>query len=200
MSIALTYDEVKALNPCTDSFRRVMKLLGGKEGWNGNRISAAEARAAGCTFDDIVWIASAVAKTNADVERRLRLWMADCAAHVLHIFEKTEASDAPRKAIIAARQFARGEIDEAAWDAARDAAWDASLDAARDAAWAAAASAAARAAASAAAWAAAWDARVAARADEEAWQFDRLIARLSDDEPEDVPLPERKNVMEGTAA
>jgi hypothetical protein len=248
MSIALTYDEVKALRPCADRFRRVVKLLGGKEGWNGNRISAAEARAAGCTFDDIVWIASAAATTNADVERRLRLWMADCAAHVLHIYEKTEASDAPRKAIIAARQFARGEIDDAArdaawdasaaardariaawdaasaaawaaWVAARDAAWDARIaawDAASAAAWAAwvaardaawvAASAAARDAriAAWAAWVAArdaaWDARAAASADEEAWQFDRLIARLSDDEPEDVPPPERKNVMEGTAA
>lgn len=184
MSIALTYDEVKALNPCTDSFHRVVKLLGGKEGWNGNRISAAEARAAGCTLNDIVWIASAAAKTNADVERRLRLWMADCAARVLHIYEKTEASDAPRKAIIAARQFARGEIDAAARLAARAAAWAAAL---------ATASAAASAAAWATASAAAWDA-------ETQWQFDQLVARLSDDEPEDVPLPERKNVMEGTAA
>jgi len=33
---------------------------------------------------------------------------------------------------------------------------------------------------------AAWD---AARAAEEAWQFDRFVARMSDDEPEDWPLP-----------
>src|SRR3546814_9974895 len=52
--------------------------------------------------------------TDADVERRLRLWLADCAARVLHIYEKTEASAAPREAIIAARRFARGEIDAAA--------------------------------------------------------------------------------------
>lgn len=157
--IALTYDEVKSLNPCSDSFSRVSRLLGGKTGWNGNRIDAESARKAGCTFDDLVWVASAIARKNADIERRLRLWMADCAARVLHIYEKTEKSDAPRKAITAARQFARGEINAAAWAAARDAARDA-------------------------AWAAAWDA-------EEAWQFDRLVLWLSDNEPDDWLLLER---------
>ena len=202
---ALTYSDVKALSPCSDSFRRVSKLLGGETGWNGNQIDAEAARKAGCTFDDIVWIASALARKDADVERRLRLWMADCAARVLHIHEKTETSDAPRNAIIAARQFARGEIDPAARAAARDAAWvaarAAARAAARDAAWAAArapAWAAARAAAwaaaraaQAAAWAAAWAAARAAWVAEEQWQFDRLIAWLSDNEPNDWPLPDR---------
>lgn len=84
--------------------------------------------------DDNRNLVSAVARTDADIERRLRLWLADCAAHVLHLYERTEASDAPRRAIIAARQFARGEIDSAAsaasatasaaaWDAASAAAW-----------------------------------------------------------------------------
>jgi hypothetical protein len=31
----------------------------------------------------------------------------------------------------------------------------------------------------------------AAWADEEQWQFDRLVSWLSDDEPTDWPLPER---------
>lgn len=156
MAIGLTYDEVRNLDPCSSSFTRVSKLLGGETAWNGNKIDAAKAREAGCTFDDIVWAASALARENPDVERRLRLWMADCAARVLHIYEKTESSPAPRNAIVAARQFARGEIDAAAW---------------------------------AAAWAAA---RAAAWAAEEAWQFDRLIAWLSDDEPQDWPLPALK--------
>ena len=185
MAIALTYDEVSALKPCSDSFRRVVKALGGKEDWNGNKIDAATARKAGCTFDDIVWVASSAAKTDPDVERRLRLWMADCAARVLHIYERTETSDAPRDAIIAARRFARGEIDATA----RDAAWAAARAAARAAAWTAA-----RAAARAAAWTAAWDAaRAAARAAawdaEERWQFDRLVLWLSEDEPQEWPLP-----------
>lgn len=170
MALALTYDEVKALGPCPDRWVEVSRALGGKAGWNGKKIDAATARAAGITFDDLVWVASAVARADADVERRLRLWMADCAAHVLHIYERTESSTAPRKAIIAARAFARGEIDDAARAAARAAAWDAAWAAARDAAWAAA-----------------WDA-------EEAWQFDRLVAWLSLDEPDDYPLPDRVEV------
>ena len=158
MDAALTYDELKALSPCRKDFARVSRLLGGEKGWNGNRINAAQARAAGCTFDDILWAASALSRKDRDVERRVRLWMADCAARVLHIYEKTEKSQAPRNAIIAARQFARGEIDAAAMAAARDAA-------------------------RAAAWAAARDA-------ERAWQFDRLVERLTS-EPDDVPLPDR---------
>ena len=209
--IALTYDEVADLDPCADSFKRVVKLLGGKRKWNGHRIDAKAAKEAGCTYDDLVWVASRLARTNADVERRLRLWIADCAARVLHIYEATETSDAPRKAIVARRRFARGEIDAialaaawaAAWDAARAAAGDAARAAAGAAAWAAAWDAA-WAATWDAAWAATWDATWAAaedaaraaadaaRAAERQWQFDRLIEWLSDDEPEDWPLPERR--------
>jgi hypothetical protein len=200
----LTYEELRNLNPCPESMIRVTKLMGGAEKWNGRKISAYEARAAGATFSDIVWAASAVAQNDKDVERRMRLWLADCAARVLPIFEKECPDDArPRQAIIAARRFARGETDaaamNAAWAAARDAAWDAARNAARDAAWAAAWAAAwdaardaARAAARNAARAAARDAardaaRNAAWADEERWQFDRLIARL-ESEPDDWPL------------
>lgn len=195
MPIALTYDEVKALDPCKDDFPRVVELLGGKAGWNGHKIDAHAARKAGCTFDDIVWVASSMARKNADVERRLRLWKADCAAHVLHLYERTGKSEAPRNAIIAARQFARGEIDEdertsacAAAGAAAWVAWAPAYGAARGAAWAAA-------------WVAwgpaqntagyAQNAAGSACDAEETWQFDRLIAWLSDDEPEDWPLPER---------
>jgi hypothetical protein len=184
----LTYEELRNLNPCPESMIRVTKLMGGAEKWNGRKISAYEARAAGATFSDIVWAASAVAQNDKDVERRMRLWLADCAARVLPIFEKECPDDArPRQAIIAARRFARGETDAAARDAARDAALNAAWAAAR-----AAARDAARAAARAAARDAAWDAArnaawAAAWADEERWQFDRLIARL-ESEPDDWPL------------
>jgi len=211
---ALTYDELKALSPCRESFTRVSKLLGGEKGWNGNKVDAAKAREAGCTFDDIIWAASALSRKDADIERRIRLWMADCAARVLHIYEKTEASTAPRNAIIASRQFARGEIGDAAWAATRAATRAAAWDTAWAAAWAAtrdaardAARAATRAAAGDAAWAAtraaAWDATrdatraaagdaawAAAWAAEQAWQFDHLVARLTG-EPDDVALPDR---------
>jgi hypothetical protein len=42
MPLSLTYDEVKALEPCSKEWRRVSKLLGGKKGWNGKRIDAAQ--------------------------------------------------------------------------------------------------------------------------------------------------------------
>jgi len=171
----ITYAECKALDPCSNDFKRVAKLLGGKKGWNGNLIDAASARAAGCTINDILWVASALSRKDADIERRLRLFAADCAAHVLHIYERSESSPAPRNSIIASRQYARGEIDDAAWDAARaaarDAAWDAAQAAARDAAGAAAGAA------------------------EEAWQFARLVERLSENEPEDWPLPAKSEAV-----
>ena len=190
----LTYDGLISLSPCADELKRVVRRLGGPEKWNGKQITAAQARDAGISFDSILWAASALARDDKDIDRRLRLWMADCAARVLHIYEKTETSTAPREAIIAARQYARGEIEAAARAAraaarAAEAARDAAGDAAEDAAWAAAEDAARDAVRDARN--AAWAAGDAAWAAEERWQFDRLIARLSDDEPEDWPLPDR---------
>jgi hypothetical protein len=74
-------------------------------------------------------------------DRTARLFAADCADHVLPLFERHyPTDDRPRKAIEAARASARGEIDRkalaAAWAAARAAAW-AARDAAGDAARAA---------------------------------------------------------------
>jgi hypothetical protein len=216
MTPGLTYDELRKLKPCSDSLSRVAKLMGGAKKWDGKKINAKQARKAGATFDDIVWAASSVARTDKDVERRLRLWLADCAARVLHIYEKNYPEDARvRDAIVTARQFARGEIGAAAgaaagdaagaaagaaaWDAAGAAAWDAAGAAAGaaagDAAWAAAraaAGAAARAAAGDAAWDAAGDAAWAAAWDaEQDWQFDQLIEWLTK-EPEDYPLPAKQ--------
>ena len=130
-----------------------------------------------------------------------RLIAADFAERVLPLFEaEYPDDDRPRKAIEAARAYARGEITKeqmaaagaAAWDAAMAAAGAAAWDAAKNAAWAAAWDAAgtaaraaawadARADARAAAWAvagdaaknaAAWDA--AAWGDERAWQQQRI--------------------------
>ena len=93
------------------------------------------------------------------VERELRLFAADCAERVLHVFERERPNDdRPRKAIQAARDFANGKIGAAARDAAWAAARAAARDAARDAAWAAA-----------------WDAARAAAWDAETeWQRQRF--------------------------
>jgi len=59
----------------------------------------------------------------------LAVWAADCAEHVLHLFEETRPKDErPRRAIEMARAWARGEV---AWTEARTAAFAANA-AARD--------------------------------------------------------------------
>ncbi len=73
--IGLTYEECAALHPCRESLARAAELLGGAEGWNGNRVTAAAARDAGIPFGDILWVAGAMAGIDPDIERRLRRWM-----------------------------------------------------------------------------------------------------------------------------
>ena len=126
-----------------------------------------------------------------NVDKDLRLFAADCAEHVLYLFEREYPNDdRPRKAIQAARDFAEGRISaaaratpaDAAWNAAR-AAWNAGAAARAAAAGAAgAAEAAARVAAEAARDAAAAadaDAAWAARAAEKDWQLQQFEARFA---------------------
>ena len=185
---ALTYDQFLALEPFEDRRDVMVAALGGPEGWGARPVTASEAVAAGATLEDLAWAAAAMAKRDPDVERRLRLWAADCTARVAPIANDARCD----AAIVAARRRARGEIGKAAWDAAWDAARAAARAAARDAAWAAAWGAARDAeeawdAAWAAAWDAAWDA-------EEAWQLERLCLWLSEHEPEDWPIRSAQNV------
>jgi len=112
-----------------------------------------------------------VERLNRWNETTARLFAADCAEVAL-LAERAAGREPDERswaAVVAARRFARGDIDRsalgAAWDAAGDAAVDAAGDAARsaagDAAWNAARSAAwnaARSAARSAARAAVWDA------------------------------------------
>jgi hypothetical protein len=64
-----------------------------------------------------------------------RLFACNCAAHVLHIFEKKYPEDKrPRECIEMARKFARGKATREELASARDAAQDAAGDAAQDAA------------------------------------------------------------------
>ncbi len=175
---SLTLAAVRKFEPCEEGYKRVSAILP-KRG----KIDAAQAREAGCTFDDIVWIASAYARTDRGTERRLRHWLGDVAARVLHIYEQVHPNDSrPRDAIQAAHDYAEGRIGDAALtaalDAARAAAWDAAWDAALDAALDAAR-------------AAAWDAALDA---EEAWQFDRLIYWLTEPDPQPLEMPAKQQV------
>ena len=170
------------------------------------RLTFAQVRAEGTSFDDLVWVAAAMALTDKDASRRLRLWMADCAARVLDVFENTESRDALRGAVVAARQYARAAIDKDAWATARAAGRTAAKESARAAmrsgigagCWAAN-WAATWANASNSVWGAGWAAAADAAFDnareaEKVWQFDRFILWFSDSEPEDWPLPDRHDV------
>ena len=124
-------------------------------------------------------------------DKTLRLFAADCAEHVLGIYERVcPKDDRPRKAIQAARDFANGLIDRNAAHAAANAAYSAAnvANAANAASYAAANAAysAAEAAANAA-YAASYAASYAANAQccrnaysvdysaaEKEWQFKRL--------------------------
>lgn len=116
--------------------------------------------------------------------RKLRLFAADCAEHVLHIYEaKYPDDDRPRKAIQAARDYARGRIDAKALSTAYSAANSAALSAAYSTAYPAALSAALSAAHSTAystAYSAAYSAAHSAASSasysaERSWQAKRLM-------------------------
>ena len=126
--------------------------------WLGPVIWGVEARGEIVEDDNKVVCESVrlVARVETWNEKTARLFVADCAEHVLPIFENARLGDMrPREAVEAARAYARGEINKVALAAAAAAAW-AAVDAA------AAAQAAAGAVARAAAWVAADAARAAA--------------------------------------
>jgi hypothetical protein len=151
--------------------------------WHGAALFVAEADGNIVADTDKVAVETArlIRRVKAWNKTNLRLFAADCAEHVLHLFETAHPNDdRPRKAIAAARAFARGEINDAARVAARVAARAAARaaagDAARAAAWAAAAAASADACVAAwdaAAWVAARAAAWAAARDAAAWDAER---------------------------
>jgi len=189
----LSLAQVVATKPCDGAMERLAGVLP-KRG----KISAAKARDLGCTYDDVIWIASAIAMDDESLAKRLTGYLNDNAKRVLHIFEEAAPDDSRvRDCIMATDKWLVGLNTEEEWQAAAWAAWAAR--AARDAraAWAAWAARAAWAAwAARDAWAA-WDAwaaraaRAARDAEFHAWQFDRLIYWLCEAEPVCLAMPER---------
>ena len=202
----LTLAEIRKFSPCVDRMMILEPLL---KHFGDRKISAAQAVEAGVTFDDLMWVVSTVIQYNKDMKRRAYLWKADCAARVLYIYERYIHDDScMRTAIKATRSYARGEIDNDARiiinDIAREAARDATRAgpfsvpiAARAAIWASAENAIWDAARSAVTAAAEEAGNAAAGQDEEKWQFDRLVARLSNPEPADWPLDKNKSGLRG---
>ena len=81
--------------------------------WLGPEIYAAESRGEVVEAENKVVAAEArlICRIETWNERVARLFAADCAEHVLHIFEAVYPNDKrPREAIEAARKYARGEI------------------------------------------------------------------------------------------
>lgn len=104
---ALTVDlaKIRALGPCAPGYRFALGKL------DGDPVTAAEAREAGCKFDDMAWYLSSRAPHEAEIDRRLRLWRTDCAARVLPVFERAcPDDDRAALAIVAARDFAEGRV------------------------------------------------------------------------------------------
>lgn len=145
---------------------------------------------------DVAPLVAVHACMDYDILRRYRLWLADCAAHVMPEYGGFGDMRALRDAVVVAREYARGRAGFYAAHRAAGPAWDA-YEAAEDAGN----------------WRAAWAAedatlatmtpdiirlalpRVLARrgaewaAEHDKWRVSRLLARLSESEPEDFPLP-----------
>ena len=169
--------------------------------WFGPVIWGVEARGEIIEADDKIVVEQArlVARVSTWNERTARLFAADCAGHVLPLFEHEYPDDnRPRKAIEATRAFARDEITAGAADAAAVAVRSViyanfafepityAAGAAQSAADSAAAAARSWADVDTAAWAAAVDARCATKFaahnaednNEYKWQIERLTQYL----------------------
>ncbi len=163
--ITATISDLEKHEPCVDSWGSAVEKLRAYRNGGDIPYSVADARAAGVPLSDTLWAIDAMNRDHG-LDRKIRLFLCDCAAHVLHIFEnRFPEDDRPRECIVFYRKN-----PEAAW----------AVEAPR-APWAAWAAGAAEAA-----WAA-W----AAEAAEREWQYERLELWFSDNEPEPWPLPEK---------
>jgi ABC-type branched-subunit amino acid transport system substrate-binding protein len=124
--IYTTLRRIKENSPCSNGWQKLLSFLNKTEADDEplSLLTILESNG----VEDCLW----AFQCTDDNERIYRLMAADFAESVLHIYEvKYSEDNRPRLAIQAARDYANGLIDEAAW-------------------------AAAGAAAGAAAWAAAW--------------------------------------------
>lgn len=156
-TLHITLAGLRKHDACEEGYDRLVARLGAD--WPDdkpiNLLSCLESNPVG----DVIW---ALRATEEDCEYVARMIAADCAESVLHLYEAEYPDDRrPRKAIEAARAFARGEIDEQAREAAARAAWNAALTARCDVTSAAALSASGCASGDVA-WNAAWNAALAA--------------------------------------
>ena len=130
-----TLKKLKKHDPCETSWKKGLKHLGKTES-DSEPIKILDIIDV-LGIKDAQWALRAV----SGWDKEIRLYAADCAEHVLHIYEKKYPKNlAPRAAILAARDYSNGKISKeklrAAY-AAADVAADAAAGYAADAAYAA---------------------------------------------------------------
>jgi hypothetical protein len=117
MKYSMTLAQIEKLKPCENALARIQSILPKRA-----KIDAAKARSLGCTYDDLIWISSAIAGDSEGMKRRLTAYLNDNAKMVLHVWEDQWPDDnTPRLAIKATDDFLAGQIDESEWDGARGA-------------------------------------------------------------------------------
>jgi len=159
--ITTTLAKIRACSPCENGYRKLAKNLGGVKQY-GEHAPVKFSQIIGSNrLDDALWCLQTICPEH---DKKVRLFAADCAERVLHLFEREMPNDnRPRVAILSARDFANGLITADHMKVAKFAAVGAAY-AAADAAKAAAYNAAQ------AAYAAAGDAKDAAYAAADAAQ------------------------------
>lgn len=178
--------QLRALNPCAEGITFANVALPPGE------FTAAEARAFGIGFDDLVWGIAALARKDPAFNERLQRWLDDCASHARALAgDEYPGIQRRRDELSRARDFEQGRLDAAVRAITRYAGRVAFSEANRATKSAAKAAVLAarlsggnpRQSAVAGAEAAWTRAKRDATAREEAWQFDQLILRFGDPEP-----------------
>jgi len=139
--ITTTLAKIREHKPCKSGWVELYRSLGGIKSYGLHTPVKFSQIAESNGLDDAVWCLRSICPEH---EKEVRLFAADCAESVLHLYEKEYDDTRPRDAIQAARDFANGLIDDGVRAAACSAAmtaWYAAYSASGDAARAAACSA-----------------------------------------------------------
>lgn len=186
-----TLVQLRALNPCAEGSAIAERVLPGQP------FTAVEARAAGVSYDDVLWGVAAIARTDPEFRARLDRWLDDCANHARQLAgydytgverdgdEHARWRDFDQMRLDAAVRAATRYVSRVAWAASNRAAGAAAKSGALAGAMSGGRAVDAARTAATAAWR---QAKKEAREREEAWQFDRLVERFSDPEPPAVAL------------
>ena len=122
--ITTTLAKIREHKPCRLGWAKLHKSLGGIKSYGLHTPVKFSQIAESNGLEDAVWCLRSICPEH---EKEVRLFAADCAESVLHLYEKEHEDTRPRDAIQAARDFANGLIDDdfraAACSAARDTAW-----------------------------------------------------------------------------